>query len=306
MAGTNQPSVKPARSAGAACGSWIVVRRWLVGEKMVGGRELAAPVDPVLRRQVAHPPVPGADVVEDHVHHQADAARAGVAGEGAHVLVAAHPRVHAVQVGDRVAMVGMARLVVLQHRRRPQLGEAERGDVVEVPAQAGDVAAVAAVGIGAVRGLAQAGDAVVARVAVGEAVGHHQVDRIGGIEAAALRRARHARIESPVAGGHGASVGLERDRHHAGRGVRRDVHGDEQVVRVVGALHVDHRHPGPVDARRRAGDPGAMHHQLHPVVAHAHPPVAGFQVFDHRGARGGGDGEPQQAAGEQEAHGRPR
>ena len=31
MPGENQPSTKSARSCGAACGSWIVVRRWFVG-----------------------------------------------------------------------------------------------------------------------------------------------------------------------------------------------------------------------------------------------------------------------------------
>jgi hypothetical protein len=63
--------------------------------------------------------------------------------EAHEVLVAAVARVDLVVVRGRVAVVRGGRHVVLDQRRRPQLGEAQRGDVVEAVDRALDVAAVA-------------------------------------------------------------------------------------------------------------------------------------------------------------------
>src|SRR5690606_37613172 len=104
--GLDEPAVG---EAGAVAGRGVgVLDR---GAAVVGGGEAAAVVDPVAAGQVAHPPVLRADVVEHHVHDDADAVFAGLARQRAEVLVAAHARVDPVQVGDRVAVVGGGGLV---------------------------------------------------------------------------------------------------------------------------------------------------------------------------------------------------
>ena len=271
------------------------------GAAVVGGREGPAVVDPVLFRQVAHPPMGGADVVEHHVHDQADPARPRLARQRTVVVVAAEARVDAIQVADRVAVVGVRRLVVLQQGRGPQLGETHAGDVVQVPTDAGDVAAVAAVRVRAVGGFLEAGDAVVGRIAVGEAIRHQQVNRIARIEAAALRGTGSTRLQPPRVGGDALAGFDEFDVETARLCIGRDFHGDEQVVRVVAGLHVDDGHARARQSRRRGGDALAVHQQFDPVVVHADPPVGRFQMVD--GGRVRYARHQQQAGGKQHAHG---
>ncbi len=272
------------------------------GAAMVGRREVAAVVDPVLRRQVAHPPVLRADVVEHHVHDDADALRPGLARQRTEVLVAAHARIGAVQVGDRIAMVGVGGLVVLQHRRGPQLGEAHAGDVVQVLADAGDVAAVATVRMRAIGGFGHAGHAVVAGIAIGEAVRGDQVDRIARIEAATLRGAGVACVQSPPMGGNHLAGFDELDVERARRCIARDVDGDEQVVRIVGGLHVDDGHAGARQPRCRCRDALAVDQQLDPVVAHPDPPAGRLDAFDVDGACRRRQAEQQREHAEDRAH----
>jgi hypothetical protein len=272
------------------------------GAAVVGGGERAAVVDPVLRRQVGHPPVLRTDVVEHDVHDQADALRPRLARQRTHVLVATHARIRLVEIGDRVAVVAVLRLVVFQEGRRPQLGEAHPGDVVDVLAHAGDVAAVAAVGIRAVGRFKHAGDAVVRWIAIGEPVRRHQVDRIARIEAAASRGTRFARVEPPGMRRHDLAGVDEFDVDAARYRIAGDLDGDEQVVRVVGLLHVDDGHARTRQSRRRCRDTRAMHQQLDPVVAHAHPPVGRFDAFDVDGTRRRRHAEQQRKRAEDRAH----
>ena len=225
---------------------------------MVGGRERRAAVDPVLCWQVAHPPVPGADVVEHHIHDQADPTRLGFPGQRAIVFVGAEARIGPVQVGDRVAVIRVGRLVVLQQRRGPELGEAHARNVGQVLANPGDVAAVAAVGVGTVCRLTQAAHGVVGRIAIREAVGGDQVDRVACIEAAALRGTRFARVYAPTMGGDGLAVLDEGDADIARCCICGDLDGHEQIVGVVGALHVEQGNASAVYPGRGPGDGSAV------------------------------------------------
>mmetsp|Transcript_29817 Transcript_29817/g.53979 ORF Transcript_29817/g.53979 Transcript_29817/m.53979 type:complete len:423 (+) Transcript_29817:575-1843(+) len=240
-------------------------------------------VQPVGCRQIAQPPVPGADVVEHDVLDHADLAFARCADEVEVVLVAAETRVDLVEVGRGVAVVAVGRAVVFDQRRRPHLGEAQVGDVAQMPAQAGEVAAMAAAGVGAIRRLLHA--ALAAAAALGEAVGHDEVDRILGAEAAALGRAGGTRTQRIA-----QRVARQVQRQLARRGPGADVEVDEQIVRAARAVAAAQRDAG-IGLQRRlgGGDPGTMQHQLQRGVAHAHPPVGRLDARQW-GSLGEGDG----------------
>jgi hypothetical protein len=298
MPGLNQPVVKlphlpsprtdPARRCGGA-----------------GRHELAGVVDPVRRRHVLHPPVVLADVGQHHVLDQADAVLARFLRQAHVVLVAAVARVDLVMVGGGVAVVGRGRHVVLHQRRRPQLGKAHAGDVVEVVDHALDVAAVAAVAQLAVQFIGHAGDAVVFRIAVGEAVRHDLVDRVLGIEAMALARSRLARQQA-VGIADGLALAAEIDAHVARRRLAVDDQVDEQVVAVGDPRDLGDAHAGIVQRRFALGDGGAVHHQLHALLVHAGPPERRLDVVDggrlgagREGCCGGGhEGGADEDAGE--------
>ena len=224
---------------------------------LVAGRHVTvAEVDPLGVRRIRHPRMLLADVVDDHVHDQADAPATGRAHQLAQAQLAAQTRVHPVEVGGRVTGVGARWHASLQHRVQPHRGETHAVDVVQARGDARDVAAVAAVGTGAVRRVAHAGDRVVARVAVGEAVRRDQVDRVGRAEALGVRRIGVLALESVV---QSQRAPLARQVDVKASRARRRVHAqiDEQVVGAVAAARAAHRDsPGSspsAAARRRPG-----------------------------------------------------
>ena len=121
------------------------------GHRVAAALLLAEPlggVQPVLRGHVADPRVFESAMVEDHVHHHFQSVLMCVGDERAILLIGAEARVYAVVVGGGVAVVGAEAVVgvgrvVFQDRREPQGGDAELIEVVEVLADALEVAAVA-------------------------------------------------------------------------------------------------------------------------------------------------------------------
>jgi hypothetical protein len=118
-------------------------------------------------------------MVDDDVLHQVHAAPVQRVGQRTVVGQRAQVRVDLLEMLRPVAVVaGEAELVVdplVAHRRRqPERGGAQALDVVEPLAQSLEVTAVVAVDTRRVvfaRPLV-----VVARIAVGEAIGHHEID----------------------------------------------------------------------------------------------------------------------------------
>ena len=151
-----------------------VDRRPLV---VAGADEGVVEVEPVAGRQVAHPPVAAAAVVEDHVHDDLHAASVGLVDEVDVLLHGAEARIDVVVVRDGVAVVGAG--VVLLDRVEPDGGHAQVIDVVEMIYHTLDVTTVTAAGAAAVG--AGAFDGVVVRIAVCKTVRRDEVqDVIGG------------------------------------------------------------------------------------------------------------------------------
>jgi hypothetical protein len=255
--------------------------------------EGVAVVEPVVGRQVPHPPVRRAGVVQDHVHDHADAALARLGHQPAIGLVVAEAAVDRVEVGDRVAVVAGLGLVILDDRVQPQLRETHPRDVVEVLLDAGEVAAVTAERRRAVEPVRHALDGVVARLAIGEAIGRDQVDHVLRAEAPSLRRAGLARVQRVGVGrGNPASV-AELDPEGAGLRLRRDPQVQEQVVRVPDLVDARERHARVPDHRLERRHALAVHQQLQTVVLHPDPPRRRLDALDARGGDGCGRDEGQ-------------
>ena len=141
-------------------------------------------VEPVLARDIFHPGVVAAAVVEDHVHDDLHAPPVGIVDEVDIFLVGAEAGVDAVIVGCRVAVIRTAFHIVFQDGVEPDRRDAQVLDIIHVLFDAGQVAPVAGVGVIAIHliGLPQ-GDLVVVGVAVGETVRHDQVEDIRRVEA---------------------------------------------------------------------------------------------------------------------------
>ncbi len=187
-------------------------------------------------------------VVGDDVEVDVDAAEVGVVDERLQLGVGAEVGIDLREVGHPVAVVAGTGIrpraldrPVLEARGEPDRGGAEALDVVETIVEAGDVAAVVEALVGGVEAMSEAiaGDAgrVVRRVAVGEAVGHDEVelllaarlpDRVcderivvGGVSAAD----RHDLDADAVSG----VVEQEAERRGAG-------HGEREVPPSVGTI----------------------------------------------------------------------
>ena len=124
-----------------------------------------------------------AAVVENHVHYDFDAACMGFFNQLLVFFVGTEAWVYLVVIRGGIAVIGTAGHVVFQYRSKPEGCDAEVGEVVEVLFDAGKVTAVAGIGIVAVYlVLGHACNLVVVRIAVGKAVGHQQVQRVGSVE----------------------------------------------------------------------------------------------------------------------------
>ncbi len=130
-------------------------------------------------------------MVGDDVEEDLDAAGVRRVDQPLELGVGREVRVHPGEVGDPVAVVAgrgvLARALdgaVLERRGQPDRGRAEALDVVEAVEDPRDVAAVVEALVGRVEPVVEAAalDAagVVAGVAVGEPVGHHEVEALAG------------------------------------------------------------------------------------------------------------------------------
>jgi hypothetical protein len=132
-------------------------------------------------------------VVVDDVEQHLDVAPVTLGHQHLEVLLAAETRIQPGEIVGPVAVVGPVgktgaadeAVDVLDHRRDPDGGRAERGDPVELPDQALDVTAVE----GPLRGPIHRD--VVAGVAVGKPVGDDEVDHC--VRPVALGRHHHRR-----------------------------------------------------------------------------------------------------------------
>ena len=93
-------------------------------------------------------------MVENHVHHNLQSFLVCLVNQATVFLVGAEARIHTVVVGTGITMIGgetvVVGRVVLQDGRKPQGGNTQLVEVIEVLADAFQVAAMAQAGLAAV------------------------------------------------------------------------------------------------------------------------------------------------------------
>ena len=271
-------------------------------------------------------------VIGDDVEVDLDAAVVGLGDESLELLVRAEVRVDAGEVGDPVAVVARAGVLALalhrtvgEARRQPDRARAEPLDVVEVRSETGDVAAVEEALVGRVEPGREAvsfeAAGVVRRVAVGEPVGHDEVELLVAAGLAHRRRDERVirvfvaaseaecfeahpvdRVVEGEAQGRRAGDG-ERDvvgaAVEAVRLVPRVVERDLVLVRAGGHLELGRVHALGLGEGQLGGGAVGL-----PVVGAAQlglqRPDEGDGASGFRGCRGGGRGRQCDAPGEDE------
>ena len=199
---TNQPSSASCAARGAACGSVNGAEDVLVVGVVGGGcRETS-------RAWAGRPPRGWpADMVGHVIEDELHVAAVELVGEAAVVGQRTQARLDGIHIGGAVAVVVARGRVVLKDRREPDRGDAELLQIVEVIDDALEVAAMVGVRVVAV-GRRGAGQAIVGRVAVSEAVRHDEVEDVGGGEAGRRRRACGEGVRGRDAAGAGADLDL--------------------------------------------------------------------------------------------------
>ena len=104
-------------------------------------------VEPVLRRHVLRPGMLETRVIENHVHHHLQSLRMSLIAESAIVLVRAESWVNTIVVRRGIAVIGgvaafVVRRVVLQHGCQPQRRHAQFVEIIQMFANAVQVATV--------------------------------------------------------------------------------------------------------------------------------------------------------------------
>ena len=248
-----------------------VNRRPLV---VAGADEGVVEIEPVAGRQIAHPPVAAAAVVEDHVHDDLHATGVGLVDEVDVFLHGAEARIDVIVVRDGIAVVSAG--VVLLDRVEPDGGHAQVIDIVEVVHDTLDVTAVAAAGAAAVG--AGTFDGVVVRVAVCKTVRGDEVqDVIGGEALGAGFRAAGLQFEGTD---RPAILAGEDDVHLARLGRRCDVQIQENVIRILSLDDVFDRDAGIGNGDLVLGDIRTVEENLQGGILHADPPERRVHVLD--------------------------
>ena len=140
-------------------------------------------VEPVLRRLVAEKEVVAAAVVENHVHHHFQSLLVCFFHQLTELFIAAIAAVHLEIVGDGITVIRAFRHVVFLCRVQPDGGYAQIFQIVQMVLDTLQIATVTAVLFVAVHLVFQhPRHNVVVRIAVGEAVGHDEVEHVAGIE----------------------------------------------------------------------------------------------------------------------------
>ena len=144
---------------------------------------MSVEIEPVLLRHVGEERVEAAAVVEHQVFDDLDASLVSLADEIAVILIRAEPRVHIIIIGDGISVIRLHFHVVLEHWCGPDGRDAELSKIVEAVGHAFQVAAMPGHRYVAVADrLTHAFHYVVLPRAVGETVGHEQVNHVGCVE----------------------------------------------------------------------------------------------------------------------------
>ena len=260
-------------------------------ELVVGLEVLAVVVEPVVGGEVAEEEVLRAAVVEDEVHDELDAVTVAVVDVLTEQLVSAEARVYLVVVGDGVSVVAAVGHVVDLDGCGPYGSDAEILEVVELLVHAGDIATVASEWLVAAYLLVFEAEAVVVGgVAIGETVGHEEVEDVGGVEIAEALGGALAEFVGDVE--HLLAVAEVNVEGLGLCSVCVDV--EDEVVGVLEALYAQELDVVGAEGDFALADVLAVEEYLQLGVLHVYPPVEGVYVFDTDGGLrcclGGGGG----------------
>ena len=169
--------------------------------RTTGLYEPVGQVQPVLRRHVAGPGMLEARVVEDHVHNHLQPFLVGLVTQTAVVGIGTEARVHLVVVRRGIAVIGRVAVlrvgrVVIQYGCQPQGRDTQLLEVVQVFADAVQVAAMAQRGLCAV--FLIGAHTLHLRIVPGtlcKAIGHEHVEHVTVVEPYALVAAHLALLQ---------------------------------------------------------------------------------------------------------------
>ena len=237
-------------------------------------------VQPVLARQVGHPGMFKAAMVENHVHHHLQPFLMCLVNQFPIVGIGTETRIHPIVVCGGIAVIGREAVlvvgrIVFQHGCEPQGRHAQLLEIVQVLSDAfqipamtqGGLCAVFLVGVHALH-------LRVVVVALCKAVGHEHIEHIGIRESLTVL-ALHLTFFQRI--GHGGLLVAERESQgeHACFGTFHiQIH--QQIVRRL-QLH-DGIDLGTPDAHLSLTDALAIDHQLQGMVFHIYIPVGGVDA----------------------------
>ena len=136
-------------------------------------------VDPILCWGIQHPGVVGANVVEDNIHHHAQTLLMSLLNQTTVILIAAQTTVHLIHIGREVAVVRSATSIILQHGVEPDCRNSQIHKVIQMILNTLQVATVTRQKYRAIDFIFGTHRHLIVRgVAIGKAVGHHQVEYI--------------------------------------------------------------------------------------------------------------------------------
>ena len=185
----NQPSSVLHFAAAAACGSISVQVRQVLERCCAPGA-----VEPRRRGRILDPGVIRARVIRHLVLNHLDAERVGAVHELAKLVKRPEVLLDAVEIDRAVAVVirdcltvvllALVQMVdVVVNRREPDGGHPEIFQIGKVLDDPAEIAAVVIARLRAIVHAARDGWVIVGRVAVGEAIGHQEIDDVIGREA---------------------------------------------------------------------------------------------------------------------------
>lgn len=214
-----------------------------------------------------------ATVVDNHIHDDADAFGAGQISQLAVFLIGAEAGVHLVEIGGRIAVVGVLVHVIFQQWVEPDGGEAQIGDVIQVVDDAFDIASVTAARLLAVGLFFHALYVIIGGVAIGETVGRDEVHGIGSSEALEVCGTRCTCLQLVSMALRNLTAFAEDDVKLACFCRFSNGEVDEEVIGVFYLNDLLDAHTRIIDGRLQFGYVVAMYQQLQCGVFHPYPPI---------------------------------
>ena len=130
-------------------------------------------------------------MIEDHIHHHFKSPAVSIGNKAVPFAVRTETRIYIVIVGGGVAVIAASGHIILKHGTYPYGCDTERINIVEMIADAAHVTTMTSIGIPAIshNGIIKIPDIDILIIqALGETVGHKQIEYVAGIKSLVFRR----------------------------------------------------------------------------------------------------------------------